>query len=486
VDAGRCLLAAQVAAFLTRPPADQARHLLEAWAAQPLAPAELPSGLVLTDVDWSALLDWLFARLNELGPGAVLLRDLLAGWTTHWGPVLQPPILALPPGHPPPTPALSNQVLTALIRGPLARLGFVQGDGEWIAVSPDGWAWLRGAFTLTAATERPTLDGLRIRLPPLTAAALRFGLIPWTEPQAAGPDALVLAFTADSVRRGRDHIGSFGPLHDLLRRHELVPSEALMNLLRVCDDMPPLRLHAALLLQADAPETLDALLAQRTFRRYLGERLSPHTVLVRHEAPLRRTLARRGLLAPDPPAAPPAVSVESTYHLVLALRLAQAAAPAYASVFARLAAQHRAALSIAQRAELDEIWQALETPFPDEEPVPPGAEPISLLDRPALNALLAVAIAGGHTLRIRYYSATRGVVGWRPIRPLARHGAYLDAFCLHARDDRCFRLDRILEVAETDLTPPATPITPTVPPTPTEAPPPTPSVVLSPEYGETS
>lgn len=67
---------------------------------------------------------------------------------------------------------------------------------------------------------------------------------------------------------------------------------------------------------------------------------------------------------------------------------------------------------------------------------------------------IRAAISRGRALRIRYYTASRDVVGERtvdPMRLLLMEGrGYLEAWCRSAEDVRLFRLDRIDDVEELD------------------------------------
>jgi predicted DNA-binding transcriptional regulator YafY len=163
---------------------------------------------------------------------------------------------------------------------------------------------------------------------------------------------------------------------------------------------------------------------------------------------------------------------------VLALRLAQDATPTYAPLFARQAHDLAQTLSPAERAALDDLWLGLEPPAAEEDPLPDGEEPRSPLDPAALRATLQRAIAEGQRLRLRYYTASRHVVGWRTVSPLALRPLYLDAYCLRRRETLTFCLARILAVegAASDGAP--------LPPEPPVSPAPVPAVWLAEDYDE--
>lgn len=67
---------------------------------------------------------------------------------------------------------------------------------------------------------------------------------------------------------------------------------------------------------------------------------------------------------------------------------------------------------------------------------------------------IRAALSRGHALRIRYYTASRDVVGERtvdPMRLLLMEGrGYLEAWCRSAEGVRLFRLDRVDDVHELD------------------------------------
>ena len=70
---------------------------------------------------------------------------------------------------------------------------------------------------------------------------------------------------------------------------------------------------------------------------------------------------------------------------------------------------------------------------------------------PAVAAAVSRGLAGGHPLRLRYFSAGRDAVTERVVEPhellVVAGRSYLDAWCRRVGDDRLFRLDRI-EAAE--------------------------------------
>lgn len=430
-SAGCCTLTATVPVFLAQTPGAQAQTLLRAWATVPLSATALPGDLRPADLDWPALLRWLWARLAALPPQAIALTDLTAAWATGYGALLQPPLLRSPLRAAVPAGA-DAALLRALLAGPLTLWGFVQSDGRYLAPSPSLPADPLGAFTVPTAGDPPQLAGLTITVPAGTAAALRMAVTPWTQHTrtAAGH---CYTFTPTTLAQGAQRLGSYRPLRDLLTRHFPAVPTALARLLAAHTGLPP----------------------------------QP-----------RRPAAR------PPTGCAAAPSPDNVVHLILALRCAAAVTPDYALRFAQLAADGTADLSLAQRADLEDLWERLESPLPAEEPlIAAAARPAPAAALPLRHALLA-AIAAAVPVRIRYYTAGRGVISWRVIHPLTLDPPYLTAFCRRRAADRVFRLDRILAcepVAGHALLPPPAPAWPVTPPAPPPVPP---AVGLRPDYGE--
>jgi hypothetical protein len=355
-----------------------------------------------------------------------------------------------------------------LLRGPLLQLGFVQIDDGWVAPTPAGRAWLADR-TLPIPADAPQLDGCLIRLPSLTAGALRFQFAPWTEPQPPDPEGYMYLLTEASVRRGHALYGADRPLRALLGQLATPLPPAVRDLLAAARRPATAQIRAATLLQVDDPALLTTLLAHAPRRRDLGTRLGPTTALVRQERRLRGALRRLGVLPAGTPltrAGPDSPPGAQTGLVVLALRQAQHAPSPYAPLFARLAFDLARTLTPADRAALDDLWLGLEPPEVEEEPVPPGEEPRSPLDPAALRRTLRRAIEEGQQLRIRYYTASRRVIGWRAINPLALRPLYVDAFCLRRRETLTFCLARILAVEGNLADPPILPLDSPAPPTP--------------------
>jgi hypothetical protein len=229
--------------------------------------------------------------------------------------------------------------------------------------------------------------------------------------------------------------------------------------------LPPaggLRMLAATVLLGDQPADLDAALRRPGARRAVQAQLAPGVALVapgRAQA-LARALARGGRAVPPPPDAvvPPAADLAPGERaaLLLAAGYYRAYAPASGppGPDAALLARLRSGLPPAVAVAADAAVAALAGPPPataagararpaaaaDEAP----PEPAALLD------LLRASIRRRGAVSLRYQGAHEAAPCERVVRPLRleRHGPwwYLHAYCLLARAERCFRLDRVLGV----------------------------------------
>lgn len=330
------------------------------------------------------------------------------------------------------------------------------------------------ASTASATLQAPTINRHTIIFPAQSPGSLRYQLEAWTNPDAShtstsvdtGSLAYSCTFTHSSVRQGILLYGSPRPLLTILRRNFPVIPPSLLDLINSASQLGQVRLASRTLLQANDPHTIDRLRAYSSIRRSLGPRIGPHTIEVRHEAPIRCALHRLGLLDLEQPAhktprpAPDLIPAipgnepdhEDLFHIVLALRLAQetasASMSAYAPAFARLANRLAQNLGVNHRLTLDEVNVPTDLDASDggETPIDPDVPPISALDPTALHRTLRIAMENGLNVRMRYYTEGRAVTGWRTVQPAHITYQHMAAFCIRSQKERLFRLDRILEI----------------------------------------
>ncbi len=412
----RCTPTAAVPAWLDQPPPAQLQTLLHAWAIQPLRATALPPDLPAADVSWPALIAALLSRLAVAPPHPVALPALLAAWTADYGPLLRPPLLHTP--RVAPVPAWAEPALvTALLTGPAVLLGLVQTDGRALWVAADVRATGSAATALPAAAL-PVWQDRTVTVALTAAPALRVALTPWTVQQRT-PAGHTYTFTPASLAAGARRHRSYAPLRALLTPHAATLPLALTGLLATHTGLPPFP-------------------------------------------------PRRGGRAAGPPAAPP--GGDTALHLILALRRAAETLPDYALRFTQLAADYTAGLAPADQAALEDLWDRLTVPPPDEEQLAPGTRPPAPSAPATIRPALAAAIAAAVPVRIRYYTAGRHAVGWRVVHPLALDPPYLRAYCRRHAANRTFHLDRILAlepVTSHALLPapvPGLPVTPSAPP----------------------
>lgn len=449
------------ARFLAAPPAQRLQSLRTAWANAPRPePALLPPRASQRGLDW---------------PG--LRRRLL-----HWAEAL--PALASP------EPAHSFAQLCAAF-GPLAD-GFTHpyrsgsrppwnratAAGVWSRAlcGPLAWLGLAGAHSCEPASAEPAgaaspagryaEPGL-LQLDPVRPGAELLAVAPFARDVAGDAAGLRLQLTRPSVAR------ALGRGHD--------PARLRAALERLAGPLPTaweqllapagrLRLLRRTVLLADEPAALHGALEQRALRRTVEAVLAPGVVLAapgREEA-LARQLARHGHVVE--PAGPPEASVPppasltaaEVAALLLASRHYRAVAPPDAppgphdGLLERLQAGLPPALAAATE---QAITALLEPPRPAAAAAPatPAAPPEA---RPAELELLwqlREAIRRRGALRLVYQGAADPAPRERTIRPLEleRHGAVwlVRAYCLAARAERCFRLDRIQQLVEAEPAP---------------------------------
>lgn len=377
-------------------------------------------------------------------------------------------------------PGLGYDLARQIMRGPLAWLGAL----EWEAVSPPRWrltdlgAWYLGLGANPPPEPAPpplqllaaTPDSDSIDNHPLSAplGATTLSLADWLDvkpgpPHSPWPPHLLL--TPASVTRG---LRRGGIIDDLLRlltaTARPAPSDTLEATLRVwARSGDTFQLRPTVVLRAPSESHLDALLRSRVVRRSVTRRLSTTDVEVdpTHLSHIDAALRRLGhaldtaslkVVAPAPPPERQGVSLnpsDLTWLLTsvegyadLARRLALPPPPtaladrlaAHLDPTAREGARH-AAQHAADR--LDRTLRDLE----------PALAPVPI---DTLLALFESALATSATLHILYWTPSRPTPLARTVSPqrIEWHGdtPYLAAYCHLRRDERTFRLDRILAV----------------------------------------
>ena len=257
------------------------------------------------------------------------------------------------------------------------------------------------------------------------------------------------------------------------------PARLRAVLLRRCGALPDdldaalapsggLRMTTQTVLLSDEPADLAAALRRRSARRAVSVQLAPGVALVApgREAALARALARDGrAVAPPPPAStPPAAELTpgEGAALLLAAAYYQANAPADGppGPHALLRERLRAGLPPALRAATAAAIAALTTdnrPTTDDQPMTIAHDPPPLAGPPPLAELLdqlRSALRRRGAVMLRYQGSAEAAPRERIVRPLRleRHGPwwYLHAYCLLARAERCFRLDRVHGLAPGD------------------------------------
>jgi len=460
--------------FLAAPPDARVRALNAAWERCPRPDR------------WLTRL-----RVNTRGLDWPALRRRLRVWAA-----------ALPPDAPV-DPAASYTLLSAAL-GPLADTGT-----HGVCASPRRAPWLphRAADVWAAACAGPLV--WLAELPPARSAASAIERSEHTAVAPGSPTAEQIAWaaTADGcllVRRGThdDDLLLLAPFARFVTsdagsdRFELSltsvaaaaacghdPSRLRALLLRRCGTLPAeleavlaprggLRMSAGTLLLSDSPADLAAAMRRRSVRRAVDAQLAPGVALVApgRALALARALARDGrIVAPPlaPDTAPPGeLSPGEASALLVAAAFYQAHAPAGSplvpdhALLERLRAGLPPALAAAADSAIAALRAVAQTPAADT--ASGTGEGAHATSQPPTNAPPSIDVLIGQlrtTLRRRgavtlwYQGEHEEAPRERVVRPLRmeHHGPwwYLHAYCLLARDERCFRLDRVLAIRPT-------------------------------------
>jgi hypothetical protein len=364
--------------------------------------------------------------------------------------------------------------LEQLLRGPLAWFGAValaddhvtltalgaalvgRAEGAW----PNPRAPVRLQITTgtEAATDTPALrlhvvlqaEGDEGRLTPARRLALEQFAPP--DPEQPGHYTLARAPVQAVLQQGR-HVD--GLLTLLEQAAGPLPPLVVGACYRWAAEVDRLQVRRITVLEAQDPDLLQDLTAERRIRETLLETLSARAVRVdasQLDALLRR-LAYRDLyprLDLPAPAPEPETDLSAEARITLGAALA-----VYATLTDRLSAdvrpphtlarQWRRRLTDAERDALerrvetllDALRQATPSPIEDHLPAPTGE----------ILAVLEQAIAESASVKIRYYTAGRDHVTERRVDPLRLEWrgevAYLIAYCHLRQAQRVFRVDRI-------------------------------------------
>lgn len=454
------------ARFFAASARDRLRMLRDSWAHAPHAePGLLPPRASRLRVHWSVLRRrlLLWAEARPAGSSAEASFETLtaafgplADGFTHYSSAWR---------RPPWAQRTALAVWARALEGPLAWLG-VQGVGSKEQGAGSGaQSAAMGARVLWAYG-----DAGKVSIPHDAAGAELLAVAPFAQEISGDTAGLTVQLTCATVARalGRGHDPArlraaleqrAGPLPDSWA--ELLAPAGSVRLLR----------RAVLL--ADEPAALQGALRRPVVRRNVEAVVAPGVVLVApgRERTLAEQLTRHGhvvsALEPLPaPARPPA---ELTQAEVAALLVAsahyRATAPAGAPLGPSdvLIERLRELLPPRLGAATDEAITALREPRDvGSPPAPPAAPAPAAGTRPSEVELLwqlREAIRRREAVQIVYQGADDAVPRARTIRPvsLERHGDlwYLNAYCLLARADRCFRLDRVEGLAPTEAAPQA-------------------------------
>jgi len=352
-----------------------------------------------------------------------------------------------------------------MLAGPLFWLGIVQRSAGFspYTFTPLG-AWLLGqpgapppddeAQPLEPSpdlcfylTDRPQLAGL-------------LALAPWSDLEP-GP---CLRLTPRSIARAWERGGCLSELLSVVGRYTAPAlSPAQRDTLRAWfDQIAGVTIQPYLLLRTTSSAEMDRLWRQPAIRSHLGHRLAPELATLETSTPaaLVASLRRQGVavrvaLSPASPSqamAGPLSHGEAEWLLVgflihghLARRWGLTAAPP-AALFDSLASALDPSRLAAAQATARQALARLESALDGPAPIPAALPERELIDR------LESAIRSGRRLLLRYWSAARGEISERQIEPhcIEWRGdhAYLSAYCHLRREERTFRLDRIVGLEE--------------------------------------
>lgn len=399
----------------------------------------------------------------------------------------------------------AGQLVTFLLSEVLPRLGLVAvtGEGEncCLALTAEGAGWLHGGsgaskggpgwlFPEQAPGPDPAgpepacwqvTDDLRLMVPLEAPAAATFEALQFADLLAIGPPA-AYRITGPSLERGLSHGYDLADIRFLLAQGAGQPlsGAAAARLAHWQEELTVIRCEPGYRLQPLAAGVLPRLREHEPFRALAELSASGRWAFVSQaeSAALMRYLRRSGyVLSPETPgaaegAAPPLpgpflrrrlplaplatlVGVYERLQLrvpgladlglhALSQMLSAALQPDSQAAVARLVASNDALIArhcAGPRADAD----AAEIPAA---PLTEAAGP-SLPGPNRISEVIEAAVAAGTALEI-LYADTTGAVTQRRIRPLRleeRWGRqYVVAYCELRRDERSFRLDRIVEV----------------------------------------
>lgn len=378
----------------------------------------------------------------------------------------------------------ARQFLPELLAGPLRWLGVVEvrsdpdQPGSTNAAAPpatsgrmDGaishWrltplgAWMLDETQSAPPDDRTSpliLSGdLDIHLPPDPNPAALLALSPWTAITPGGQ----LQLSRQSIASSLEHGAQIQDLFSVMSRYvapQLTPAQR-DQLRDWAESLPSLDLHAGLLIQTSDPAAMHRLWHTRSIRAHLGTRLSDTLATIKTADPhaFIRVCRRAGFLvhnlpSPSAPIANNAAPTDAFWLAVifrvyahLARRFDIGTVPPAAildRLIASLTPGTYSAVESAAAITITRLEQAIDGP-------PPVSAALSHDD---LVERVIGGIQSGTHLRIRYWSAARGEVTERVVQPreLLWYGdrPTLIAFCHLRHEQRHFRLDRILDLAE--------------------------------------
>lgn len=432
--------APRAAQFLRAAPADRLALLRDAWVRAPRPePTLLPLRASVAGLDWAALRRRLLAWAEASARYAGAPCDAYPALVAAFGP------LADAHTHPfrraaraPWNQATAQAIWYTALHGPLAWLGACGGAD----------AVERGSTELWSCDA----DGV-LTVPLVAVNADLLTLAPFLSHVAGDGAVLYLQMQRRSVLQAQRRGQSLQRLRAVLERRCGALPAAWAELL--ADASTARLVQRTVVLYEPGGNATDPL-QTRSIRRALETVLAPGIALATpgKEQALAEQLVEHGFVVhesalPQPGAAPAPADMtpaEITTLLVAGAHY-RATAPADAPVGPSDGLLRRLRRSLPP--ELQGATDALlEDPAasPDrDEPAAPSSDP---LDAAALLGVVTQTIERRGTLTFVYQGRNDPAPQRRQIRPLRleRHGAvwYLFAYCLGARGERCFRLDRVL------------------------------------------
>lgn len=401
----------------------------------------------------------------------------------------------------------ARQLTVFLLTELLPRLDLLAaagtGDDQCLALTAAGADWLRAALQPGKTPPDPAreserqpadpepaaqapacwqvTDDLRVIVPLTAPAAATFEILQFADLLSVGPPA-AYRITGASLERGLSHGYDLADVHFLLAQGAGQPlsGAALLQLARWQEALVRIRCEPGFCLRPDAPATLSSLRRRQPFRAATELGASRRWAFVgqAEAAPLMRYLRRAGYVLTADAAGPDRATPPAALSPLLRRRLPLTALATLAGVYGRLRA-YVPGLADLGLADLEQallaalpphsqaavarlvtsndalIAQRLSTTDNDPEALPaPAAGPPAPVaarrpDPAGIMDPIHAALAAGTALDI-FYADTGGEVTQRRIRPLRleeRWGRqYVVAYCELRRDERSFRLDRIVEI----------------------------------------